>query len=163
MTLIDELIKNNRCYAASFQNGDLPAVPRRRVAVVTCMDARLLPSRFFGLKEGDAHVISNAGGSAREALRSLVISQLLLGTREVAVVKHTDCRMLAITNQDVYDRVRQDLGADGRAIDFLPFPSLEEAVRDDVGFLDTSPLIRNDVVVRGFIYDVKSGRVRELD
>jgi carbonic anhydrase len=119
MAVIDELVKSDNRYAASFRGGDLPAAPRRRVAVVTCMDARLLPSRFFGLKEGDAHVISNAGGSAREALRSLVISQLL-GTREVAIVKHTDCRMLAVTDQDLYNNVRQHLGAAvGRSTSYL--------------------------------------------
>jgi carbonic anhydrase len=162
MTIIDELIRHNARYAASFQNGHLPATPRRRVAVVTCMDARLVPLRFFGLKAGDAHIIRNAGGSAREALRSLVISQRLLGTREVAVVKHTDCSMVAFTNKDLDEKVRQDLGADASAIDFLPFSSLEEAVRDDVRLLTSSPLISEDISIRGFIYDVKSGRVREL-
>jgi carbonic anhydrase len=162
MTTIDELVRNNERYAASFHYEDLQAAPRRRVAVVTCMDARLLPSRFFGLREGDAHIIRNAGGSAREALRSLVISQRLLGTREVAVVKHTDCGMLSATNRDIRGKVRQDLGADASEIDFLPFPSLNEAVRDDVRFLISSPLIPEDVAIRGFIYDVKSGRVREL-
>jgi carbonic anhydrase len=163
MTIIDELVRHNARYAASFRKGDLPATPRRPVAVVTCMDSRLLPSRFFGLEEGDAHIISNAGGSAREALRSLVISQRLLGTREVAVVKHTDCAMLALTNQTLRERIVRDLGADASEIDFLPFSSLEEAVRSDVRLLASSPLIPDDIAIRGFIYDVKSGRVSELE
>jgi carbonic anhydrase len=162
MSATDELLLSNEDYARSFQGGDLPIPPARGVAVVTCMDARLLPSRFFGLAEGDAHVIRNAGGSARDALRSLVISQRLLGTREVAIVKHTDCGMLTFTNEDLYDRVRQDLGTDATQIDFLPFSSLEDAVRDDIRFLRASPLIPEDVAVRGFIYDVKSGRVSEV-
>jgi carbonic anhydrase len=162
MAMIDELVRNNDRYAASFRGGDLPAAPRRRVALVTCMDARMLPSRFFGLLEGDAHVIRNAGGSAREALRSLVISQRLLGTQEVAVVKHTDCALLAASNRDLREKVTQDLGADASGIDFLPFSSLEEAVREDVQFLASSPLIAADTVIRGFLYDVRSGRVHEL-
>jgi carbonic anhydrase len=160
---IEALLQNNRNYAATFAAAGLAAAPSRRVAVVTCMDARMLPSRFLGLAEGDAHVIRNAGGSAREALRSLVVSQQLLGTREVAVVKHTDCGMLALPNSDLHDKLRQELGADARELDFLPFSSLEQAIRDDVAFLRSSPLIAPDVRVRGFVYDVDSGVVSELD
>jgi carbonic anhydrase len=163
MTAIDELIQGNKRYAASFRQGGLTASPRRRVAIVTCMDARLLPSRFFRFAEGDAHVIRNAGGSAREALRSLVISQQMLGTQEVAVVKHTDCGMSTVTNQELYAKVREELGADASAIDFLPFSSLEDAVKDDVHFLRASPLIPEEVQVRGFVYDVRSGRVSEVE
>jgi carbonic anhydrase len=167
MAVIDQLIENNARYAAAFQLGALPIPPRYPVALVTCMDARLLPSRFFGLEEGDAHVIRNAGGSAREALRSLIISQRLLGTREVAVVKHTDCGMLTFANEDLRENVIQELGADAGAdagaIDFLPFSSLEDAVRDDVRFLRSSALIAKDVLVRGFIYDLGSGQVREVE
>jgi carbonic anhydrase len=162
LTAIDALIENNARYARSFRDSELQAPPRRPVAVVTCMDARLLPSRFFGLKEGDAHIIRNAGGSAREALRSLVISQRMMGTREVAVVKHTDCGMLRATNRDIRRKVAQDLNADASEIDFLTFRSLEQAVRDDVRLLAESPLIDDEVVVRGFIYDVTSGLVSEI-
>src|SRR5262249_33980564 len=112
---------------------------------------------------GDANVIRNAGGSAREALGSLVVSQRLLGTREVANVSHTDCGLLGVTNEDLREKVRQDLGADASAIDFLPFSSLGDAVRDDVRFLRSSPLIAKDVLVRGFIYDVKWGQLREVE
>ena len=162
MSGIDELVKGNGAYASSFEHGDLPSPPARAVAVVTCMDSRLLPSRFLDLAEGDAHVIRNAGGSARDALRSLVISQRLLGTCEVAIVKHTECGMLTFTNADLYEQVRQELGADASEIDFLPFPSLEEAVRDDLRFLASSPLIAEDTVMRGFIYDVQTGRMSEV-
>jgi carbonic anhydrase len=163
MTPIDRLVKNNGQYAASFRHRELRTPPRQPVAVVSCMDARLLPSRFFGLREGDAHIIRNAGGSAREALRSLVISQRLMGTREVAVVKHTDCGMLRSTNRDIQRKLEQDLDTDASGIDFLTFASLEQAVRDDIRFLLASPLISGDIVIRGFVYDVRTGRVRELD
>ncbi len=159
---IDELVSANKSYAAAFRDGDLDAAPAKRLAVVTCMDARLQASSFLGLAPGDAHVIRNAGGSAREALRSLVISQRLLGTREVAVVKHTDCGMLALTNEQLRATVRRDLGADASGIDFEGFASLEDAVRDDVAFLRASPFIGPDTAVRGFIYDVRSGRVAEI-
>jgi carbonic anhydrase len=162
MGVIDELVEANRAYADGFDRGDLPMPPARRVAVVTCMDARLLPSRFLGLEEGDAHVIRNAGGSARDALRSLVISQRLLGTNEVAVIHHTDCGMVTFSNEDLYAKVRRDLGADASHIDFLPFDDLERSVRDDVAFLRDSPLIPEEVLVRGFVYDVRTGRMEEV-
>jgi carbonic anhydrase len=162
MAVIDELVEANRAYAEGFDRGDLPMPPARHVAVVTCMDARLLPSRFLGLEEGDAHVIRNAGGRAEDALRSLVISQRLLGTTEVAVVHHSDCGMLTFSNEDLHAKVRDDLGADADDIDFLPFDDVEESVREDVAFLRESPLVPDDVPVRGFVYDVKTGRVEEV-
>jgi carbonic anhydrase len=162
MSVIDELVQANRQYANTFDRGDLPLPPARRLAVVTCMDARIIPSRALGLEEGDAHVIRNAGGRARDALRSLVISQRLLGTNEIALIHHTDCGMLTFTNSDLHAKVKQDLGADSTAIDFQPFSDLEESVREDVAFLQSSPLIASDVPVRGFIYDVRTGRLNEV-
>jgi carbonic anhydrase len=159
MTVTDELIQSNEQYAASFEKGDLPLPPAKRVAVVACMDARLIPTRALGLEEGDAHVIRNAGGLARDALRSLVISQQLLGTREVVVLHHTDCGMLTFRNEVLYEK----LGEEAREIDFLPFSDLDQSVRDDIRFLRDSPLIPDDVSIRGFVYDVKTGRVREVD
>ncbi len=136
--------------------------PAKRLAIVTCMDARIDPARAFGLEEGDAHVIRNAGGRAREALRSLVISQRLLGTTEIAVIHHTECGMLTFTNPDLHAKVKKDLGADASHIDFLPFSDLEESIREDVSFLMSSPLIPGDIVVRGFLYDVHTGRLNEI-
>ena len=162
MSVTDELIQNNESYAANFDKGDLPMPPGKQVAVVACMDARLLPTRALGLSEGDAHVIRNAGGRAQDALRSLVISQRLLGTKEVLVIHHTDCGMLTFSNDDLYAKVQEDLGADASDIDFLPFPDVEQSVRDDVQFLKDSPLIPDDVSVRGFVFDVKSGKVTEV-
>jgi carbonic anhydrase len=162
MSVSDELVRANAEYARNFNRGNLPMPPARKLAIVTCMDARIVPSRAFGLEEGDAHVIRNAGGRAREALRSLVISQRLLGTNEIAVIHHTDCGMLTFSNRDLHAKVKTDLGADASDIDFLPFSDLEESVREDVAFLLSSPLIPGDVIIRGFIYDVRDGTLREV-
>src|SRR5947199_1605275 len=121
MSVTDELLQSNESYAAGFTKGDLAMPPARQTTVVTCMDARLLPSRFLGLEEGDAHVIRNAGGRAQDALRSIVISQRLLGTKEVVVIHHTDCGMLTFKNEDLRAQVKRELGADASGIDFLPF------------------------------------------
>lgn len=162
MSVIDELLQANEEYAKNFDQGDLPMPPARRLAVVTCMDARIVPSQQFGLEAGDAHVIRNAGGRARDALRSLVISERLLGTNEIAVIHHTDCGMLTFTNPDLHAKVKQELGADASNIDFLPFADLEESVREDVAFLLSSPLIPGDVTIRGFVYDVRTGKLNEV-
>jgi carbonic anhydrase len=162
-SVTDELIQANEEYAAAFDKRDLPLPPAKRVAVVACMDARLIPTRALGLEEGDAHVIRNAGGLAKDALRSLIISEQLLGTREIVILHHTDCGMLTFKNEDVYAKVEETLGADASDIDFLPFPNLDQSVRDDIQFLKDSPLIPEDVSIRGFVYDVTTGRVREVE
>jgi carbonic anhydrase len=162
MSATDDLLEANSKYARTFDRGELPMPPARRLAIVTCMDARIVPSRQLGLEEGDAHVIRNAGGRAREALRSLVISERLLGTNEIAVIHHTDCGMLTFTNADLHAKVKQDLGADSSDIDFLPFSGLEESVREDVAFLLSSPLIPADILIRGFVYDVHTGSLTEV-
>jgi carbonic anhydrase len=161
---LQELLDANDRYARQFTKGDLPTPPGRHVAILTCMDARLDPAKFLGLQEGDAHVIRNAGGRASDdALRSLVISQRLLGTREVVVIHHTDCGMLSFRNEELRDQVRRELGADASAIDFLPFSDLEESVRRDVATLRASPLIPKDIAISGFVYDVRTGRLRRID
>ena len=162
MAVIDELLNANAAYAKGRPERQLPMPPARHVAVVTCMDARILPSQILGLAEGDAHVIRNAGGRARDALRSLVISQRLLGTTEVAVIHHTDCGMVTFTNDTLKAKVKQDLGADTGDLDFLPFSDLDRSVRDDLAFLRASPLIPQSIPIRGFVYDVKTGRLREV-
>ena len=162
MPVTEELIAANAGYATGFTKGDLPLPPARKVAIVTCMDARLIPSRALGLEEGDAHVIRNAGGLAQDALRSLVISQQLLGTREIVVIHHTECGMLTFTNEQLQSKVRKELGADASAMDFRPFADLKQSVVDDVTFLRESPLLLEGVSVRGFVYDVHTGRLSEV-
>ncbi len=161
--LTQELRAANARYAGEFKTGDWPMAPGRRVAVLTCMDARLDPAKALGLAEGDAHVIRNAGGRASgDALRSLAISQQLLGTREVVVIHHTDCGMQTFTNDELRARLRTELGADASGIDFLPFGDLERSVREDVAAIRESPLVPRDVAVSGFVYDVRTGRLHEV-
>jgi carbonic anhydrase len=162
MSAIDEVLSANREYAASFSSGELPMPPGRKLAIVTCMDARIETGRAFGLKEGDAHVIRNAGGRVVEAFRSLAISQQLLGTEEVAIIHHTDCGMLTFSDTDIRSRLRENLGADADHVAFLPFTDLEQSVRADLEGYRQSPLVRQDIPVRGFVYDVTTGTLTEV-
>ncbi|MGI8984204.1 MAG: beta-class carbonic anhydrase [Acidimicrobiales bacterium] len=156
MSEIDRLLEANQAYTASFAGDNLPAPPARRVAVVTCMDARLNPAEFLGLERGDAHVIRNAGGRATDdALRSLIVSHTLLGTLEIAVIHHTGCGMLAFTNDEL--RARLAGRGDAGGIDFLPFSDNEASVREDVERIRSSPFIPGSVTVSGYIYDLATG------
>ncbi|MGI8873411.1 MAG: beta-class carbonic anhydrase [Egibacteraceae bacterium] len=160
MTATETLLDHNRQYAATFDQGDKPMPPARGVAVVTCMDARLHPETFLGLDVGDAHVIRNAGGRVSDdALRSLIISSHLLGTREYLVVHHTDCGMLTFSNDDL----RSKLGPDASDIDFLPFGDLEGSVRDDMERIRQSPLIPDHIAVTGYVYDVDTGALTAVE
>lgn len=163
MAILDELRAANATYADGFTKGDLPMPPGRKFAVVACMDARLDPAKALGLQEGDAHVIRNAGGRAVDAIRSLVISQRLLGTEEVIVIHHTDCGMLTFDNDTLRGIVRERLGADASDIDFLPFSDVEQSVREDVALIRSSPFIPEEIPVTGFVYDVKTGKIQEVE
>lgn len=131
------------------------------------MDARIIPAEAFGINIGDAHVVRNAGGSAKEALRSILISQQLLGTQEIILVKHTGCGMLTFTNEDAHSIVSQNLGATAAAeiatLDFLPFGNLEQAVREDVEFLKKQSAVPKNVHISGWVYEVETGKVRQVD
>jgi len=163
MSAHDQLLAANETYASGFAKGDLPMPPGRRFAVVTCMDARLLPAKFLGLEEGDAHVIRNAGGLVTDdALRSLVISHWLLGTEEAFVIAHTDCGMLTFTNDDLHRKLADEAGADAAEVDFQPFSDLEESVRGSVRKIADSPLLPDSFRATGYVYDVRSGRLREV-
>jgi carbonic anhydrase len=163
MAVTDELVEANEKFAAGFDQGGLPMPPARKVAVLACMDARLHPSKFLGLEIGDAHVIRNAGGRASDdAIRSLIISQRLLGTKEVLVIHHTDCGMLTFTNDQLRDKLKSETGNDASTIDFLPFPELDQSVRDDVKRIKDSPFVDKDISITGFVYDVNTGRLRRV-
>lgn len=163
MTTFDEFLAADQQYITTFTQGELPMPPARRVAVVTCMDARLHPEKFLGLGIGDAHMIRNAGGRVSDdAIRSLVISERLLGTKEIIVIHHTDCGMLTFTNQQLADKIKHELGVDVGDREFLPFTDLEQSVRDDVATIRSSPLIPQDIPVSGAIYDVHTGKLQEV-
>ncbi|MBM4781350.1 MAG: carbonic anhydrase [Archangiaceae bacterium] len=162
MAVIDELVSANQNYSRDFQHGALPLPPARKIALVVCMDARIDPAKALGFKEGDAHVIRNAGGRFADALRSLAISQTLLGTQEVAFVHHTDCGMLTFTDASIRDKLKAERQVNADHVAFLAFPDLDESVRDDLRAYRASTLVRQDIPVRGFVYDVKTGAVREV-
>ena len=181
-TVLNEILAANAQYVSDFgDRATLPLPPGRKFAVLTCMDARLDPAHFAGLKEGDAHVIRNAGGRASDdAIRSLVISHKLLGTQEFFVVHHTNCGMQLFTSEVMGELLAQSLdtavvdehgwhdvgqgpgSAVGRGIDWLTFPDLAQSVRDDVRRIKQSALVPDDLPVRGFIYDVTTGALQEV-
>ena len=159
MSVVDEVTQANERYAGDFANADLPRQPRKKLAVVTCMDARLDPARFLGLEPGDAHVIRNAGGIVNdEAIRSLVISHHLLGTQEAIVVGHTDCGMLTFTNADLHGK----LGPEAESMDFQPFPDVADRVRQSVETIRSHPLLSDSFKASGFVYDVRTGEIEPV-
>ncbi len=162
MSVTDELLKNNAAYAASFDKGDLPMPPGKRLAVLACMDARLNIYGMLGLSEGEAHVIRNAGGVVTDdAIRSLTISQRLLGTREIVLVHHTDCGMLTFKDDELKAQIEAETGIKpGFALE--AFGDLERDVRQSIARIKASPFIPHKESVRGFIYEVESGRLREV-
>ena len=162
MSATDDLLKNNEAYAASFDKADLPLPPAKKVAVVACMDARLVPTRILGLEEGDAHVISNAGGVVTDdEIRSLAISQHLLGTEEIVLIHHTDCGMLTFTDEQFKDRLEEASG-ERPDWDSEAFPDLEGNVRESIQRIVDSPFVPKTDAVRGFVYEVETGRLREV-
>ena len=162
MTVTDEFLTANAQYAATFDKGDLPLPPARRTAVLACMDARLDPARVLGLSEGDAHVIRNAGGVASEdAIRSLVISQRLLGTREIVLIHHTDCGMTTFRDDAVKDQIVAETGL-RPSFALEAFPDADEDVRQSLRRIRSNPFIPHTDAVRGFVYEVETGRLREV-
>lgn len=162
MSVTDELLSNNQSYAESFNKGDVPLPPGKQVAVLACMDARLDPARALGLNEGDAHVIRNAGGVVTDdAIRSLTISQRLLGTKEVILIHHTDCGMLTFKDDEVAAQIESDTGI-RPPFALEAFGDLEEDVRQSIARIKASPFVAHKDSIRGFIYEVESGRLREV-
>jgi carbonic anhydrase len=162
MSITDDLVSNNDAYVASFDKGDLPLPPGKKVAVVACMDARLNVYGALGLQEGDAHVIRNAGGVVTDdEIRSLAISQRLLGTEEIILIHHTDCGMLTFTDDQFRAAIHEDTGIKPEWA-AESFDDLDADVRQSIARIKASPFIPRKESVRGFVYDVKTGRLREV-
>jgi carbonic anhydrase len=162
VTVTDELLRNAEQYAENFDKGDLPLPPAKRVAVLACMDARLNPYAVLGLEEGDAHVIQNAGGVVTDdEIRSLAISQRLLGTEEIILIHHTDCGMLTFDDGDFRHEIQQETGIKP-AWSAEAFSNLEDDVRQSIARIKSSPFIPKRDNVRGFVYDVHTGRLDEV-
>jgi len=162
MATTDELLRRNAAYAESFTRGELPLPPARKLAVVACMDARLDVHRILGLDEGDAHVIRNAGGVVTDdAIRSLVISQRLLGTEEIILIHHTDCGMLTFTDDQVKAQILADTGI-RPPFALEAFGDLQEDVRQSIARIEASPFVPRKDQIRGFVYDVRTGRLAEV-
>jgi carbonic anhydrase len=160
----EDLEANNRRYSAAFTGGGLASSPAQRLIVLACMDARIDPMRILGLRDGDAHVLRNAGGRiSDDVVRSIVVSQQLLGSRRIVVMHHTRCGLLNVTNEELRQRLRPQLGADVDAIDFLPLGTdPADSVRHDVMELRKSSLLAPDSEVSGYIYDVSTGRIASV-
>jgi len=162
MTQTEQLLKNNEAAAKTFKKGHLPLPPSRKTAVLACMDARLDVHNILGIKVGEAHVIRNAGGLATEdAIRSLVISQRLLGTEEIILIHHTDCGMLTFKDDDLKKKIEKETGI-RPTFAFEAFLSLDEDVLRQIARIKASPFIPVKDKIRGFVYDVKMGGLREV-
>ena len=162
MSTTDDLLKNAESYAEGFDKGDLPMPPGKKVAVLACMDARLDPNGVLGLSEGDAHVIRNAGGVVTDdAIRSLAISQRLLGTEEIVLIHHTDCGMLTFKDDAFKQQIADETGIKPEWA-AESFSDLDEDLRQSLARVKASPFIPKKDSVRGFVYEVESGRLREV-
>jgi carbonic anhydrase len=162
MSNTDDLLKNNEAYAEGFDKGDLPLPPARKTAVLACMDARLNVHDILGLSPGDAHIIRNAGGVVTDdAIRSLAISQRKLGTDEIVLIHHTDCGMLTFKDDDFKQEIEQDTGV-RPPWSVEAFPDLDGDVKQSIARIKASPFVPNKENVRGFVYEVESGRLREV-
>lgn len=162
MTSTDELLTEAKAYEATFDQGDLALQPRRKVAIVACMDARLNPYGLFGLELGDAHMIRNAGGAVTDdTIRSLAISQRLLGTEEIIVVHHTECGMLTFSDDEFRTQLAAEAGVEP-PWDVETFADLDANVRQSLVRILASPFIPSKISVRGFVYDVRTGGLREV-
>ena len=162
MSITDDYVKNSERYADGFDKGDLPMPPGKKTAVVACMDARFNPYGVLGLKEGDSHIIRNAGGVVTEdVIRSLAISQRLLGTEEIILIHHTDCGMLTFTDDAVKADIEKDTGI-RPPFALEAFPDLAADVRQSIARIKASPFVPRKDRVRGFVYEVETGRLREV-
>ena len=162
MSATDDLLRNNASYAKGFDKGDLPMPPGKQIAIVACMDARLETGRMLGVEEGDAHVIRNAGGVVSDdVIRSLAISQRLLGTREIVLIHHTDCGMLTFQDADLKEAIRAETGI-RPPFAIEAFPDADEDVQQSIARIQASPFVPHKDQIRGFVFEVETGRLREV-
>jgi carbonic anhydrase len=162
LSAVDELLNNNAEYAKTYDKAGLPLPPARKIAIVACMDARLSPYTMLGLEEGDAHVIRNAGGVVTDdEIRSLAISQRLLGTEEIMLIHHTDCGMLTFNDDDFKQQLQDETGIKPQW-SVETFADLDDDVRQSIERIKSSPFIPSKDAVRGFVYDVETGKLREV-
>ena len=163
MSYFENFLKANQAYVELHGDLHLSIKPKTKVAIVTCMDSRLHVAPALGLALGDAHILRNAGGRVTEdMIRSLVISQQQMGTREIVVLHHTDCGAQTFNNEDFQEHLKCELGVDVSGQDFLPFQDIDESVREDMKLLRECPLIPDDVIISGAVYDVDTGSMREI-
>lgn len=163
MSYFENFLKANQAYVELHGDLHLSIKPKTKVAIVTCMDSRLHVAPALGLALGDAHILRNAGGRVTDdMIRSLVISQQQMGTREIVVLHHTDCGAQTFQNEEFQEHLKTELGVDVSGQDFLPFQDAEESVREDMQLLRECPLIPDDVVISGAVYDVDTGSMREV-
>ena len=163
MSYFENFLKAKQAYVELHGDLHLSIKPKTKVAIVTCMDSRLHVAPALGLALGDAHILRNAGGRVTEdMIRSLVISQQQMGTREIVVLHHTDCGAQTFNNEDFQEHLKCELGVDVSGQDFLPFQDIDESVREDMKLLRECPLIPDDVIISGAVYDVDTGSMREI-
>ena len=163
MSYFENFLKANQAYVELHGDLHLSIKPKTKVAIVTCRDSRLHVAPALGLALGDAHILRNAGGRVTDdMIRSLVISQQQMGTREIVVLHHTDCGAQTFNNEDFQEHLKCELGVDVSGQDFLPFQDVDESVREDMKLLRECPLIPDDVIISGAVYDVDTGSMREI-
>jgi len=164
MTELSKIIEANQYYSKDFKYGKLPSRPSRKLAILACMDTRLNVEDALGLKTGEAHILRNAGGIATDdAIRSFIISHELLGTEEFIVVNHTDCGLLKFTDEDLSKKLSEKYGADAANLKFHTFDDLEANVKNQVEKIKSNVFLPNDILVHGFIYDVKNGKLKKVE
>jgi carbonic anhydrase len=163
MNVLDEMLAHNRDYATRFDLGHLRTPPARKLVILTCMDSRMDLEQLLGLRVGDAHMIRNAGGLATDdAMRSLILSTHLLGTRFIAIIQHTECGLMSVTDEEFRGQLRTSTGKDASHLKFHAFPDLDSNVQEQVARVRQNPFLPPAIEVRGFVYDVKCGRLREV-
>ena len=166
MTIVPDIIRGNEEYARQFSTGHLTMPPSRKVVILTCMDARIEPLRALGLKEGEAHILRNAGGRVSDAIRSIALSQEFQGTREIVLLHHKNCGLLGTSNERIRERLGNALGADAaqaaEQIDFEPHIEVVEKLKSEIALLKQSPLIHPETPISGFVFDETTGRIEQI-